>query len=347
MKIVLAPQSFKGSFSGKEICDLLSEEILKAYPSTEIIKQPVGDGGDGTLSTLIQSLSGTYKEPSWGFFSDTNIAYIESAAIGGVASFDETEKNPLTSTSYGLGQCLLRVIDEGYKHIIIGLGGSATNDGGAGLLNALGVKFLGEDGISLPLGGGNLLNLASIDMSELDPRLKEVKIEAACDVNNPLLGPQGATMVYAEQKGASEEDKQVLEQGLERFATLTKRFTGIDISDLSYSGAAGGIAGGAHAFLGAKLVPGAELVLDLLGFDTLIQGADLVITGEGRIDKQTVYDKAPIVVAQRAKKQEIRVVAVVGSYGEGYEDVFDHGIDSVIKIGKGGIVKTIEKILQK
>ncbi len=357
MKIVLAPQSFKGSYTGQEVCELLSEGILKAHPEAEIVQQPVADGGDGTLDILVYSRNGTYKEvtvldsqqndkvSSWGYFSDTKTAFIESASICGIASLAELEKKPLTATSYGVGQCIKQVLDEGIRHIVIGLGGSATNDGGTGLLSTLGVRFLDAQGTPLPQGGGYLGNLASVDISGLDSRLQQCRIEVACDVDNPLLGPQGATMVYSEQKGASDVDKDLLESGLTHFAALTKRSCGVDIAALSYGGAAGGMAAGLHAYIGAELISGADLVLDLVGFDKLIEGADLVITGEGRIDGQTVYNKAPIVVAKRAKQRGIKVIAVTGYVGDGYEAVFDHGIDAVYPIGTGGILMTIEKAL--
>jgi glycerate 2-kinase len=359
MKIILSPQAFKGTYTGEEVCEALAEGVFKVYPQAQVIKQPVGDGGDGTLQILLNSRKGMSREvivvdalqrkkkTSWGLFPEKNIAYIETSSICGIADLDDSEKNPLITTSYGVGECIMKVLDSGVNHIVIGLGGSATNDGGTGLLSALGVQFLDSDGHILPLGGGALVDLSSIDLSGLDPRLKECTIEVACDVDNPLLGRQGATMVYSEQKGASEEARGILEEGLSCFASITHKLFGIDITTLPYGGAAGGMAAGIHAYLGGKLIPGSDLVLGLIEYDRLIRGADLVITGEGRMDAQTVYNKAPIAVAKWAKKEGIPVIAVVGSVGEGYEAVLDHGIEAVYPIGSKSISTTIENALYR
>tara|TARA_B100001750_G_scaffold241513_1_gene253052 strand:- start:697 stop:1830 length:1134 start_codon:yes stop_codon:yes gene_type:complete len=344
MKILIAPQSYKGSISAIKVAEAIKEGALNIFPSIESLIIPVADGGDGTLETLVESTSGIIHNSNatgplgnsipiiWGTLGDSKTAIIEMARISGLALVPQNKRNPYYTTSYGLGEIIKEALDLGYRKFIIGIGGSATNDGGAGMAQALGAKLTDANKKSIDFGGLALNEITKIDISGIDPRINESEILVACDVNNPLCGPNGASFVYGPQKGASPKMVKTLDDALYHFGSQLISDTGINIMEIEGSGAAGGIGGGMVGFLNAKLKPGVEIVLDTLDFDKSLKNVDLVITGEGQIDFQTVFSKAPIGVAKHAKKYNIPVIAICGSLGENYQDVHSHGIDAVIPI---------------
>jgi glycerate kinase len=344
MKVVIAPQTFKGSISAVEVARAMSEGVRRLIGDAETVLVPVADGGDGTLETLVESSAGEIRTlevtgplgekvtAPWGAMGDGNTAVIEMARTSGLALVPAEMRNPLLTTTYGLGEMIGHALDAGFRSYIIGIGGSATNDGGAGMAQALGVRLLDADGGDLPFGGAALARLDRIDMSGRDPRISESRLSVACDVNNPLTGPEGASAVYGPQKGATPEMVAQLDAALAHMAVVAKRDTGADIGDVPGAGAAGGLGGGFIAFLNGSLRPGVDIVLDTVGLDQYLENADLVITGEGCLDYQTVYDKAPIGVARRAKARGIPVIAISGSLGERYKQVHRHGIDAASAI---------------
>lgn len=344
MKIVIAPQSFKGSISALDAARAMEEGVLRVIPDAETVLVPVADGGDGTLETLVDATGGEVRSTTvtgpigkpvtaeWGALGDGQTAVIEMARTSGLALLSLAERDPLHATTYGLGEVLRKALDAGFRSFIVGIGGSATNDGGAGMAQALGIRLLDEAGNDLPPGGAALARLRRIDMSGLDERALEASFWVACDVSNPLTGPEGASAVYGPQKGATPDLVDRLDAALRNFAEVVERDIGVSIDAVPGSGAAGGLGGGMMAFLGGSLRAGVDIVLDHVGLDEKLEGADLVITGEGRIDFQTVYNKAPIGVARRAKRRNIPVLAVCGSLGDGFEDVHAEGIDAVVSI---------------
>ena len=344
MKVLIAPQSYKGSISAIKVAEAIKEGAQNIFPDIESLIIPVADGGDGTLETLVESTSGNIHNSNatgplgnsipviWGTLGDNKTAIIEMARISGLALVSQNKRNPYYTTSYGLGEIIKEALDLGYRKFIIGIGGSATNDGGAGMAQALGAKLTDKNKKSIDLGGLALNEITKIDISGIDPRIHESEILVACDVNNPLCGPNGASFVYGPQKGASPEMVKTLDDALYHFGSQLISDTGINIMEIAGSGAAGGIGGGMLGFLNAKLKPGVEIVLDTLDFDKSLKNVDLVITGEGQIDFQTVFSKAPIGVAKHAKKYNIPVIAICGSLGKNYQDVHSHGIDAVIPI---------------
>ncbi len=356
-KVVLAPQGFKGSLAGMEIAAAMERAVARVWPAATTVPVPVADGGDGTLRALVDASGGRIEVANvtdplgrpvlaqWGVLGDGRTAVIEMARSSGLALLGEDERNPLLTTTYGVGELMLAALDEGYRHLIVGVGGSATVDGGAGMAQALGAALLSEDGEALGRGGGALSRLARVDPSGLDPRLAETTVEVACDVNNPLSGELGAAVVFGPQKGADEEMVRTLAHGLRRFARVVRRDLGREVADVPGGGAAGGLAAGLVAFAGAHLRSGADLVLGAVGLDAKLDEADLVLVGEGRMDRSTVYDKAPVAVARRAKQRGIPVVAVVGSTGEGFEAVRDHGIDAVFSLVDGAT--TLEEAMRR
>lgn len=347
MKIVIAPQTFKGSISALDVARAIQAGILFEMPDAQCEIVPVADGGDGTLETLVEISGGEIKTSevtgplgdrfiaNWGGMGDRRTAVIEMARISGLALVPIEpidQRNPLKATTFGLGEAFVTALNSGYRRFIIGIGGSATNDAGAGMAQALGAKLVGNDGNELTLGGGALADLAYIDLSSMDSRVADCEILVACDVTNPLTGPEGASTVFGPQKGASADMIVQLDEALGNFAKIVKRDVGIDIDNMIGSGAAGGLGGGMVAFLGADLAPGVDIVLDTIGFDKHLAGADLVITGEGALDSSTIYNKAPIGVARRAEKLGIPVVAIGGTLGDGHQLVYDHGISAVCGI---------------
>ncbi|MCY4449887.1 MAG: glycerate kinase [Chloroflexi bacterium] len=344
MKVVIAPQSFKGSISALNAARAMEEGVLRVVPDAETVLVPVADGGDGTLETLVEATGGEIRSTTvtgpigkpvtaeWGALGDGQTAVIEMARTSGLALLSLAERDPLHATTYGLGEVIREALDAGFRSFIVGIGGSATNDGGAGMAQALGVRLLDEAGGDLPSGGAALAGLQRMDMSGLDERAAEARFSVACDVSNPLTGPEGAAAVYGPQKGATPGMVQQLDAALKHFAEVVERDTGTSIDAVPGSGAAGGLGGGMMAFLGGSLRTGVDIVLDHIRLDERLEGTDLVITGEGQIDFQTVYNKAPIGVARRAKRRNIPVLAVCGSLGRGFEDVHAEGIDAVVAI---------------
>lgn len=343
MKIVIAPQAFKGCASAQIVASTIAAGVHRALPQAHLVLVPVADGGDDTLEILLAAKSGErhlakisgadgeIKSVYWGVLTNAfpKTALIESARICGLATLKKNKRNPLLTTTYGIGALMNIALEKGYRRLFIGLGGSATNDAGTGLAQALGVRFLDAQGNELPKGGGALIRLDSIDTSNLNPLIKDAEIIAGCDVTNPLLGPEGASLIFSPQKGASKEMAAQLERGVENFARVAKKELGKDFSYLPRSGSAGGTAASLALFCQAKLVSGAQWILNEIGFDKMIQDADLVITGEGCIDFQTAFQKTPMIVAEAAKKQNIPVIAIVGCTGQGYEVLKSKAINAI------------------
>ena len=344
MKIVIAPQAFKGSISALRAAEMMAEGVRRVLPDARTELVPVADGGDGTLETLVEASGGQIRSSQvvgplgetrpavWGAMGDGRTAVIEMARTSGLALVAVEDRNPLVATTYGLGQAIRDALDSGFRRFILGIGGSATNDAGAGMAQALGARLLDANGDDLPHGGAALADLHRIDLSGLDPRVAGSDIAVACDVTNPLTGPEGASAVYGPQKGATPEMVALLDAALAHLAAVVRRDLGVEIDAVPGAGAAGGLGGGMIGFLGGHLEAGVDIVLETVGLDSRLEGARLVITGEGSVDYQTVYNKAPIGVARLAKARGIPVVAIAGSLGERYKDVHDHGIDAVLAI---------------
>ncbi|MBI4312130.1 MAG: glycerate kinase [Chloroflexi bacterium] len=353
MRIVICPQAFKGGLRGMEAARAIATGLRRVFPSAEFVLLPVADGGDGTLEALVPavlfpttlpsplagegqdgglhatSVTGPLGEPvqaPWGVMAGGSTAVIELARASGLALLPPERRDPLRATTFGTGQLILTALDAGYRRIIVGLGGSATNDGGEGIARALGARFLDAAGLDLPPGGAALARLARIDLSRLDPRVKEIRILAATDVANPLCGPEGASETYGPQKGATPDMVRALDAALRRFGEVIEEELGVDVLTRPRMGAAGGAGAGLFALLGAEIGSGADIVCDALGVDAALEGAALAVVGEGRLDWQTAYDKAPIAVARRARAKGVPVIAVAGSLGPGYEALLGQGI---------------------
>ncbi|HDU6295052.1 TPA: glycerate kinase [Klebsiella aerogenes] len=344
MKIVIAPDSYKESLSALDVATAIETGFREIYPHAEYVKVPVADGGEGTVEAMVAatqghivqvSVTGPLGEPVnafYGLSGDMRCAYIEMAAASGLESVPPTRRNPLLTTSWGTGELIRHALDAGVSQIIIGIGGSATNDGGAGMAQALGAKLLSAGQQQIAPGGGALETLARIDLSELDPRLADCRIDVACDVTNPLTGPQGASAVFGPQKGATAAMIERLDRGLQHFAQIIDRDLDIDVLNLEGGGAAGGMGAALYAFCGANLRPGIEIVTDALGLADLVADADLVITGEGRIDSQTIHGKVPVGVAKVAKRFNVPVIGIAGSLIADVGVVHQHGLDAVFSV---------------
>ncbi|KYZ76538.1 glycerate kinase [Anaerosporomusa subterranea] len=347
MRIVVAPDSFKGSVSALGVAEAMERGIRQVFPDAVVIKVPIADGGEGTVEALVaatggqiikQTVVGPLGEPVeayWGVLADEETAVIEMAAASGLPLLSKEKRDPRLTTTYGTGELIKAALDRGLKKIIIGIGGSATNDGGTGMARALGARFLDKLGQDLPEGGAALANLSTVDLSGLDPRLSEVTLLVACDVDNPLCGPRGASAVYGPQKGATPDMVQQLDSALACYANAAKAATGRDVARLPGAGAAGGLGAGLLFFTAAALRPGVEIVLETVGFRTMVEAADLVITGEGRTDFQTAFGKAPVGVAKIAKEFRKPVICLSGGLGDGADDVLAQGIDAVMSIVPG------------
>ncbi|PFD97526.1 glycerate 2-kinase [Bacillus cereus] len=341
MKIVIASDSYKESLRAIEVCKAIEKGFTKVFPEAEYVKLPIGDGGEGTVQSLVDATGGKIiqlyvtgplgerVDAFYGISQDKRTAFIEMAAASGVHHVPVEQRNPLITTTKGTGELILDALDKGVQHIILGLGGSATNDGGTGMLSALGVRFLRKDGRIIEPVGGNLHFIDSLDLAKLDSRLAHVKIEAACDVDNPLTGQKGASFVFAKQKGASPEMITQLDDNLKHYAYVLKRHVHIDVEEIPGAGAGGGLGAAVVAVLQGQLRKGIEIVLDYTNFDEHIKEATLVLTGEGRIDVQTAYGKAPVGVAKRAKRLHIPVIAIGGSVLSNHISVYKEGIDAV------------------
>ena len=347
MKVIIAPQGFKGSVSALAAARAIERGVLAVEPDAETVLAPVADGGDGTLEALIDSTGGQVfrstvigplgqpLEAMWGVMGDGQSAVVEMAQASGLALVPPRRRDPRITTTQGTGQIIKEALDRGFDRIIVGLGGSATNDGGTGMAAALGARFLDEESRSIPAGGAALAHLARVDISGLHPGLANATIIGATDVTNPLCGPTGASAIYGPQKGASPEVVAELDTALLNFARVVHQDLGQDVAEVPGAGAAGGLGAGLIVFAGARLRSGIDMVCDVLGFDRHLEGADLVITGEGRADQSTIYDKAPVGVARRAMLQNVPTVLLAGSLGPGHEELYRHGIAGMVCIADG------------
>ncbi|KAB7898313.1 glycerate kinase [Rouxiella sp. S1S-2] len=344
MKIVIAPDSFKESLSALEVAKAIESGFREIFPQAEYVKLPVADGGEGTVEAMVAAtggrvveveVTGPLGEPIKAFFGlsgDEKIAFIEMAAASGLESVPQARRNPLKTTSYGTGELIKSALDHGVQHCIIGIGGSATNDGGSGMVQALGAKLLTQDGREIGHGGGELSKLDKIDISGLDKRIKKCRFEVACDVTNPLTGDKGATAIFGPQKGATPEMIEQLDGYLKHYAGVIKRDLGIDVEEVPGAGAAGGMGAALYGFCHAELRQGIEIVTEALGLDALVRDATLVITGEGRIDSQSINGKVPIGVARVAKRYNKPVIAIGGSLTKDVDVVYEHGLDAVFSV---------------
>lgn len=344
MKIIIAPQTFKGTVSALDAARAIERGVLAAVPDAETVLVPVADGGDGTLDALVDSTGGQVfrstvtgplgrpLEATWGVMGDGRTAVVEMARTSGLALVPPRRRDPRITTTQGTGQIIKEALDRGFIRIIVGLGGSATNDGGSGMATALGARFLDAEGRPIPIGGAALGRLDSIDASKLHPALPSATIIGATDVTNPLCGPAGASAVYGPQKGASPEVVAELDAALATFAKVLTRDLRQDVAEQPGAGAAGGLGAGLIAFAGAELRSGIDMVCQVLGFDDHLSGADLVVTGEGRADHSTIFDKAPVGVARRALAQGVPTILLAGSLGPGHEELYQHGIAGLLCI---------------
>ncbi|MFD0958185.1 glycerate kinase family protein [Paenibacillus chungangensis] len=344
MKIVIAPDSFKGSLSAKDAAAAIERGIRKAGIESDTIKMPMADGGEGTMECLIQATSGTYisckaldplgREISsgYGILGDGKTCVIEMAMASGLYLVEEHERNPMLTTTYGFGQLIVSALDHGCRQFILALGGSATNDGGAGMLQALGVELLDHTGKAIGFGGEALSELNAITIDGMDARLKDCDFLVACDVDNPFIGENGASVVFGPQKGATSEMVEQLDSNLEHFADIIRQTLSISIHHEPGAGAAGGLAGAIKAFLRGKLESGVSIVSRFTRLDEAIAGADLVITGEGRIDSQTARGKTLSGIARLAQIHGVPVIVLAGSVGEGIELLYEHGIMAIFSI---------------
>ncbi|MGI5849358.1 MAG: glycerate kinase [Christensenellales bacterium] len=340
MKIILAPDSFKGTFSSMEVIDILAQAAKRHLPNPKICKLPIADGGEGTVDALVTAMGGEYRYADvTGPLGDTvrakygilpgGAAVMEMAQASGIMLLGTEKLNPMRATTYGTGELLKTILDEGITRIIVGIGGSATNDGGIGAAQALGVSFVDTDRNEAAFGGGSLSAIKEISLERIDKRIKDTDITVICDVTNPLTGPNGATKVFGPQKGATPEMLERLEAGMVHYAGLIKAVLKIDADGIMGGGAAGGLGAALSCYFGAKMKPGIQTILDTVGFDSMLTDTSLVVTGEGRLDGQTAFGKAPAGIAQRCKAKGVPVVAFAGCLADGFEAVYDCGISGV------------------
>ncbi|RBM53174.1 glycerate kinase [Vibrio paracholerae] len=341
MKVVIASDSFKESLTAKQVCDSIQAGLARVWHDAKFVAIPVADGGEGTVQSLVDATQGRLVEVKvmgpqgkrveafYGMLGDNQTAVIEMAAASGLHHVPLAQRDPKLTTSFGTGELIRHALDQGVTKLIIGLGGSATNDGGVGMLAALGTRFTNADGEPIQLTGGGLRELTHIDLQDFDPRLQHCDILVACDVNNPLCGDKGASAVFGPQKGATPEDVQLLDDALLQFGLLTAKVTGKMVLESAGAGAAGGMGAALLAYTQARLRPGIEIVLETVQLAHQVSDADLVITGEGRIDSQTVHGKTPMGVAKVAKRFDVPVLALCGCTGDNYQAVYQCGIDAV------------------
>lgn len=341
MKIILAPDSFKGSLSAQKVCDIGEKACLDLFPQGEIVKLPMADGGEGTVESILDAFDGeeiqiTVKNPigtpiscSFGMFQGEN-AILEMAAASGITLVDDKDRTMLHSNTYGTGQLLVEAMNRGAKTIYIGIGGSATNDGGIGCLSAMGLTFLDENGADLEPYPVNFNKIVDIDLSKLHPKVKETKIVIMSDVKNPLLGKEGATYVYGPQKGAKKEDLPLLEEGMAHFFQVVEKKINRNVVDVEGAGAAGGLGAGLLAFTSGEICSGVETILEILDMKTHLKDCQLVITGEGKMDNQSAFGKVVYGVGTACAEKNIPCVAVVGGLGQDYEEMYRHGISSIM-----------------
>lgn len=355
MKFVLAPDSFKESMTAKSAALAMEKGIKKVFPNAKCVIVPMADGGEGTVESLVTMSDGEIimKEvigptgevvtAEYGIINGGKTAVIEMASASGLELIKPKERNPLLTTTYGTGQLIKDALDKGVRRFLIGIGGSATNDGGIGMLQALGVSFKDVDGEELPFGGGTLNQLHSIDASRMDDRLSCIQIDVACDVNNPLIGKNGATVIFGPQKGATPEMVERLEKNLNHYAKVIKSQLGKDITYVAGAGAAGGLGAGLLAFFDTQFKMGVDHVIEYTGLEEYMKDADYVFTGEGSIDGQTLFGKTPFGVAKIANKYSVPVIAFAGKVGNGIEPLYQNGFHAIFGILRD--VTTLEDAL--
>jgi len=347
MKIIIAPDSFKDSLSAEGVADAIAAGLATVWPDAELIKCPMADGGEGTVESVLAACNGELRshqvqgplggtvEARWGWLAESHTAIIEMAEASGLQLVPPGKRDACSSSTFGTGELIRAALDAGAQRIILAIGGSATNDGGAGAMQALGVQLFNAEDQALPPGGLALAGLARINLEHLDPRLAQVRFEIAADVNNPLCGPHGASAIFGPQKGANPQQVQQLDQALGHLADHCANVLPKDVRDEPGSGAAGGLGFAAKAFLGAQFRAGVEVVAELVGLEEAVRGADLVITGEGRFDAQTLRGKTPFGVARIAKQHEVPVIVIAGTLGDGYEQMYAHGVDAAFALPSG------------
>ncbi|CAI0958902.1 glycerate kinase [Serratia quinivorans] len=343
-KVVIAPDSFKESLSAMEVAEAIERGFRQIYPQVQYVKLPMADGGEGTVDSMVAAtggeivrveVTGPLGQPVsafYGLLGEGETAVIEMAAASGLHLAPKERRDPRITTSYGTGELILAALERGVKAIILGIGGSATNDGGAGMMQALGARLLDDQQQPLPPGGAALARLAQIDLSAVDPRLQQVSVTAACDVDNPLCGPHGASAVFGPQKGATPEMVTQLDAALSHFGSLLQQATGREVLNAPGAGAAGGMGAALLGMLNARLRPGIEIVIETLRLEEALRDADLVITGEGRLDSQSIHGKTPIGVARVAKHYGLPVIGIAGSLSKDYQVVHQHGIDAAFSV---------------
>lgn len=344
MKILIAPDSFKGSMTSIEASETIFNIITTTYPEAIIKKLPLSDGGEGLVECLVKAtggkkltekVTGPLGDPvnaSWGILGDTETAVIEMASASGLLLLPENKRDPRYTTTYGTGELIKAALDEGCAKIILGLGGSATNDGGSGMVQALGAKLLNQNGQPIPYGGIGLKELDRIDINNCDPRLGKIELKVACDVDNPLTGERGASYVFGPQKGATPEMAEQLDEALSHYARIVKRDLRCDVVDMPGAGAAGGVGASVVAFLNGKLTSGINLVLETIGLEKELKDCDLVISGEGKFDAQSAYGKVPVGVARLAKRFNVPVIVIAGSVYRIPENLHDEGVTACFSI---------------
>ncbi|SPZ60677.1 Glycerate kinase [Serratia quinivorans] len=343
-KVVIAPDSFKESLSAMAVAEAIERGFRQIYPQVQYVKLPMADGGEGTVDSMVAAtggeivrveVTGPLGQPVsafYGLLGEGETAVIEMAAASGLHLAPKGQRDPRITTSYGTGELILAALERGVKTIILGIGGSATNDGGGGMMQALGARLLDDQQQPLPPGGAALARLAQIDLSAVDPRLQQVSVTAACDVDNPLCGPHGASAVFGPQKGATPEMVTQLDAALSHFGSLLQQATGREVLNAPGAGAAGGMGAALLGMLNARLRPGIEIVIETLRLEEALRDADLVITGEGRLDSQSIHGKTPIGVARVAKRHGLPVIGIAGSLSKDYQVVHQHGIDAAFSV---------------
>ena len=344
LKIIVAPDSFKECLSAREVSKSISKGIKEVFPNAEIIQIPLSDGGEGLLDTLVEAMDGNLvcvkvKDPllrdisaNYGIVDEGKTAVIEMATASGLELLSEEEKNPLITSSFGVGQLIADALNNNCSKIIVGLGGSATNDAGMGMIKALGGKFLNSKNEEIGDGGGALNELDSIDLSGLHPKIATCEFVAACDVSNPLTGENGASLVFGGQKGGAKEDIEELDRNLKLYASILNKTLKVEVDSVQGAGAAGGLGAALFAVLNAKMMSGIDLIIDNSQLEKNIKNADLVITGEGKIDRQTLFGKTVLGVARIAKKHQVPVIAIAGKVGADISEIYDSGVTSVFSI---------------
>jgi len=348
MKFLFASDSFKGTLSSERIIELLTEAANKVFPACDTLGIPIADGGEGTVEAVLSVTKGNIRkvkihgplmevtEAYYGEFNGDS-AIIEMATASGLPMVPTEKRNPLNTTTYGTGELIKDALDRGYRKISIAIGGSATNDGGMGAMRALGVRFLGADDQVLTGIGSDLQKVKDIDISGIHPAIAETAFTVMCDVNNPLTGTEGATYTFGKQKGGTPEILDELEAGMKQYAAIIQEKTGVDVDKIPGAGAAGGLGAALCVFLEANLKSGIETILDLIDFNSLLEGVDLVVTGEGRIDWQSAFGKVPSGVGMRCKQKGVPAIAIVGGMGDGASKIFEHGVDSIIPTINGAM----------